>query len=75
MIEKEFLKFKDVTDKTKKTKKYEVYSTHDGSYLGDVYWRGSWRQYVMHFEGECDWSTECMAQCSKFLAKLMKERK
>lgn len=70
----EFLKFKDVSDITQKTKKFEVFSVHDGSYLGHIYWRNGWRRYVMHFDYDCDWSVECMAQCYKFIAKLMQDR-
>ena len=70
----DFLEFKDVSIPTQKTKRYEVYSAHDGSYLGYIYWRTGWRRYVMHFDNECDWSIECMAQCYKFTQKLMEER-
>lgn len=71
----EFLKFTDISSKTKKTKKFEVYSAHDGSYLGYVHWRTEWRRYIMHFESECDWSIECMNQCYTFITQLMQERK
>ena len=48
---------------------------HSGDVLGEIYWRSGWRRYVMHFETDCDWSIECMAQCYKFIQKLMQDRK
>lgn len=70
-----FLNFEDVSVIGQKTKKYNITSSHDGSYLGYIYWRNGWRRYVMHFSNDCDWSIECMAECYKFIAKLMQDRK
>jgi hypothetical protein len=66
-----------------KTEKYDVRSVHTDESLGTVteqddgliQWRNGWRRYVMHFDGGCDWSIECMAQCYKFIQQLMNERK
>jgi hypothetical protein len=69
----QFLKFTEVPAEGK-TKIFSVYSTHDTSYLGYVYWNTGWRRYVMHFDSGCDWSIECMAECYKFVGKLMQDR-
>lgn len=71
----DFLTYTDISIPNQKTKRYNVISTHDGSYLGYIYWRTGWRRYVMHFDKGCDWSIECMIECHKFTAKLMTERK
>ena len=70
----DFLKFRDVSIPTQKTKRFEVTSSHDASYLGYIYWRVGWRRYVKHFDSDCDWSIECMAQCYKFISQLMQDR-
>ncbi|MBI4029320.1 MAG: hypothetical protein HY376_03060 [Candidatus Blackburnbacteria bacterium] len=71
----DFLNFKDISKAEQKTKRFGVYSTHSGDYLGYIAWDGGWRRYVMNFDVQCKWSVECMAQCYKFMAKLMQERK
>mgnify|MGYP001559393449 CR=1 FL=1 len=72
----DFLKFEEYFQpKDRKTKMFKVVSAHSGDYLGLIYWRNGWRRYVMSFESQTDWSIECMAQCYKFVQKLMDERK
>jgi hypothetical protein len=72
-----FLKFEEMIlpkNAKMKTKVFRVSSLHDGSYLGQVYWRNGWRRYIMHFDNDCDWSIECMAECYKFCQLLMQNR-
>ena len=77
-----FLKFEELPA-TGKTKRFEVRSVHTDETLGtiielhdgEVRWRNDWRRYIMHFDRDCDWSIECMAQCYKFAQKLMEDRK
>ena len=69
-----FLRFEEVKT-SGKTRKFNVYSEHSDDYLGQICWRNGWRRYVMSFEERTDWSVECMAECYKFVAKLMQERK
>lgn len=69
-----FLIFKEVPTKGK-TKMFLVHSAHSNDFLGRIIWRNGWRRYVMSFEADCDWSIECMAECYKFVAKLMQDRK
>lgn len=68
-----FLTFVETTQ-TGKTRKYDVFSTHSGDILGHIHWRSGWRRYVMSFDKDCDWSVECMAECYKFVQKLMEDR-
>jgi len=78
----DFLKFIELPQ-TGRTQRFEVRSVHTDEVLGTVeekhdgaiQWRNGWRHYVMHFDRDCDWSIECMAQCYKFVAKLMQDRK
>lgn len=60
---------------TGKTERFTVVSAHTDEELGEILWRNGWRRYVMRFDKDCDWSLECMAECYKFIAKLMQERK
>jgi len=69
-----FLRFEQVKT-SGKTKRFNVYSDHTDDYLGYVAWDNGWRRYIMNFEKDCKWSVECMAECYKFVAKLMRERK
>jgi len=72
----DFLNFEEVAViPARKTKYFEVSSTHSGDILGHIEWDTGWRRYVMVFDQECKWSIECMAQCYKFVAKLMQDRK
>ena len=61
--------------RTGRTKKFSVYNASSGDYLGTLAWRTGWRRYVMSFETDSDWSSECMDECSEFIKKLMAERK
>lgn len=70
-----FLLFKQINRPQIKTKVFYVYSTHSNVYLGSISWDTGWRRYTMNFEEDTKWSIECMAECYKFIAKLMQERK
>lgn len=69
-----FLRFEDVSRDGQRTKRFNVLSAHDNYHLGCIFWRCGWRRYVMHFDKDCDWSIECLAECYKFIAKLMQDR-
>ena len=66
----DFLRFEEIETKGK-TRAFKVISAHSNEQLGQICWRCGWRRYVMHFDSDCDWSVECMAQCYKFIQKLM----
>lgn len=67
----------DVIGQKPKTKVYGVYSTHDKSILGKIYWYGSWREYVFEplTRSATIWSEDCLKELYEFLKKLKEERK
>lgn len=69
-----YLAFTEVHD-TGKTKVWRVDNTNDGSYLGDVRWRGGWRKYVLSIQGSSVWSADCLRDVAEFIEKQMQERK
>lgn len=71
---KEFLRFEKI-EFTGKTEKFNVFSTHSGDYLGQIYYSVGWRHYVMEFEEECIWTFSCLNQLSKFIEELENKRK
>lgn len=66
----EHLKFNDISRPEHKTKRYEVVSTHDASHLGYIAWDTGWRRYLMFFETDCKWSSDCIDQLNNFIKKL-----
>lgn len=69
-----FLLFKQIDRPQIKTKVFYVYSVHSNVYLGSISWDAGWRRYTMNFEEDTKWSIECIAECYKFITKLMQER-
>jgi len=39
-----------------------------------IYWRCGWRRYVMSFDAQTDWDSDCMRECDVFVNKLMQDR-
>jgi hypothetical protein len=77
---KSYLEFKENKEssyvvKVTKTKRFWIYNKEYNELIGNIYWRPSWRQYVIHFESETDWSKGCVMECLKFIDKLNAERK
>lgn len=54
-----------------KTKVFKVFSNHDGSDLGFVYWSGRWRQYVYDPDmNSIIWSHDCLTELADFIRDL-----
>jgi len=78
----DFLRFEELETKGV-TQLFKVIGVHTDEPLGtitetddgQIKWRNGWRRYIMHFDRDCDWSVECLAQCYKFIQQLMQERK
>lgn len=69
----EFVQLTDVVGR--KTHEWGVQSTHDGLTLGKVYWRNTWRKYVLHTWDDEDWDQVCLDQASEFLKRVNAEHK
>jgi len=63
----------DVIEQKPKTKVYGVYSLHDKSLLGRIYWYGWWREYVFESLTDIIWTETCLKELYKFLKKLKEE--
>jgi len=69
-----FLEFRFIPNPGKKTLIYGVFSMQDHTPLGKIYWRCGWRRYVMSFDAQTDWDSDCMRECDVFVNKLMQDR-
>jgi len=70
------LKFnKHTREKGKKTDKYGVWNVKFNEWIGTIYWRGGWRQYVFRACPDVDMSRSCMKEVSDFIDSLMENRK
>ena len=60
-----------------RTKAFSVYSTHDNSFLGSIYWWGRWRCYIFQptQRDATIWSDDCLKEISDFLTKINHEHK
>jgi len=58
-----------------KTQVYNVINNLDGSYLGQVKWYSAWRKYCFFPQPNCVFESDCLSDITKFLNKLMLERK
>ena len=58
--------------KGRKTHIYKVYNKKLDNLVGEIHWRGGWRQYVFEADREIDMSRSCMKEVIKFIDKLMK---
>lgn len=62
-------------EKGLKLHKYKIHNIHTGEEIGEIHWRGGWRQYVFQANPEIDMSRSCFKEIGKFIDKLMKEWK
>lgn len=61
--------------KGEKLYRYKVHN-HNFMYdIGEIHWRGGWRQYVFRAIPEIDMSRSCHKEIDKFIDKLMKKWK
>lgn len=56
-----------------KLHKYEVRNFVKGGIIGEIHWRGGWRQYVFQAQEGIDMSRSCQKEIIKFTDKLMKD--
>jgi hypothetical protein len=62
-------------EKGLKLNKYKVFNDNLFQTIGEIHWRGGWRQYVFQALPETDMSRSCHKEIDKFIDKLMKEWK
>jgi len=60
-------------EKGKKMYRYVVFNEQFDERIGDIRWRGGWRQYVFQALPEIDMSRSCMKELISFIDSLMKE--
>lgn len=71
-----YLEFKKLRlKKGAKLHKYEVRNHSLYQTIGEIHWRGGWRQYVFRAMPEVDMSRSCHKQIDEFIDKLMEVRK
>ncbi len=66
----EFVKLR--LEKGRKLHKYQVRNHSLYEIIGEIHWRGGWRQYVFQALPEIDMSRGCHKQIDEFIDKLMK---
>jgi len=64
----------EIEEKKQKTSVYRVVS-NEGTVLGRIFWKWTWRQYVFEPSSNTVWSRSCMREVQNFLRKLMNDRK
>lgn len=57
----------------KKMLKYKVINAQFNEHIGEIHWRGGWRQYVFQALPEVDMSRSCMEEIMLFISALMDE--
>ena len=64
-------------EKKPKTQVYDIFSSHDETLLGRIYWYPSWRQYVFQpiIDIETIWSDDCLEELYDFIHNLKLVRK
>ena len=60
-------------EKGRKLPKYSVINHKFGDVIGEIHWRGGWRQYVFEAEPGIEMSVSCMKEVIEFIKGLMKE--
>lgn len=60
-------------EKGKKLHKYTVFNKAQRYSIGEIHWRGGWRQYVFEAVPHIDMSRSCQKEIINFIDKLMKE--
>jgi hypothetical protein len=58
----------------RKTDEVAVFGRRD-TYLGEIKWFGRWRQYAFFPEAGTVWNTDCLAEVSAQILKLMAARR
>ena len=58
-------------EKGLKLNKYTVINDQFNQTIGEIHWRGGWRQYVFMAKSEIDMSRGCQKEIIKFIDKLM----
>lgn len=58
-------------EKGKKLNKYKVFNHKLLQTIGEIHWRGGWRQYVFQALPKIDMSRSCHKEIDKFIDKLM----
>ena len=60
-------------EKGRKLHKYKIFNHNLMQTIGEIHWRGGWRQYVSQTLPGIDMSRSCNKEVNKFIDKLMKE--
>ena len=71
---KKHLKFDDSLSKSGKTKIVSVFNKDTKEYLGQIYWRPTWRQYVWNCCDNVDMSDTCLEEIQNKIRLLKSER-
>ena len=66
---------KVLLEKGRKLNKYKVINIKFNQEIGEIHWRGGWRQYVFQALEGIDMSRSCQKEIMQFIDKLMKEWK
>lgn len=56
-----------------KMRKYAVWNDQFNYVIGEIHWRGGWRQYVFQAKPDIDMSRSCQKEIIVFIDKLMEE--
>lgn len=68
------LKFRKLTPYDRvKLPRYKVINKKLDYRIGEIHWRGGWRQYVFQADNHIDMSRSCQKEIIKKIDKLMKE--
>ena len=60
-------------EKGRKLHKYKIHNINFGYEIGEIHWRGGWRQYVFQAKPEIDMSRSCQKEITEFIDSLMEE--
>ncbi len=69
-----YIEFALVHD-TGKTQKWNVVNKSSGFNLGDIFWYGSWRQYIFEPSTTTIYNNGCLEVIMNFLTRINKEKK
>lgn len=62
------LEFHETINPGRKTKVWRVYSTHNGSWLGQVRWFPQWRRYCFYPGATVVMDSACLTEAASFCA-------
>lgn len=68
------LDFEEKYSPSGKTKIIRVYNKYE-EFLGEIKWRGGWRQYIWQQDSMIDMSWDCLVEVIEKIKDLMSERK